>query len=84
MTSQGNYDAISVLLKETHDVLDIESLASIVQKLLKVAIVELLPIELLPAVAVHNVAIGDEPAKLVHSAVPLVHEEALLGLQQVG
>ena len=48
---------IGILIKDTNDVLDIVALATIVEKLLEVTIIQLLSVELLPALLVNDVAI---------------------------
>ena len=78
--------ATLVLFKDSDDVLDVVAFAAIIKKLLDVAVIELLSIELLPTLSVNNVAVAslDQPAKSVDSAALLVNVEALLGLKELG
>lgn len=78
--------AVCVLVKHSHQVLDVEAFPAVVKELLQVLIVELLSVELLATKLVNNVTIAslDEPSKSVHTTSLLVDVEVLLGLQELG
>ena len=84
-TALQDYVAIRVLIEYTDDILDIETLARVVQELRHITIIELFSVELLATQFVDDMTITplDEPAKSVHSATLLVYVEALLGLQEL-
>ena len=79
------HDLASVVLVEDADqVLDVESLAAVVEELWQILVLKLLPVELLCRLSVNDVALvaHHEPAMLVDPSAFLVYEEALLSLQQ--
>ena len=85
ISALGHNVAASILIKDAHDVLDVETLARVVEKLLDVTIVKLLTVKLLASMFVNNVAVAalNEPAEPVHSAALFVDVEALLSLKEL-
>ena len=75
--------AICILVEDTDDIFNIKSLAAIIKQFLNVTVIQLLSVELLATVLVHDVTIAslDEPAESVDTAALLVHIEALFCLQ---
>jgi len=77
--------SICIFVKDAHHILDVKAASTVVKKLLDIAVVKLLPVELLATLLVHDVSVAslDEPAEAVNSAALLVHIEALFSLKKL-
>lgn len=75
----------SVLVENSNHVFDIEALAVVIEQFLDIAVIELLPIELLSTVLVNNMPVAAllKPSKSIYSTSLLVDVEALLRLEEL-
>ena len=74
--------AFGILLKSTYNIFHIKALSVVVIEFLDIAIIQLLFVELFPAISVNNVSCIAlyEPSKAIYSTLLLVDVEALFGL----